>query len=53
MKDTRGTKETENRPARPPFVLESAVAAFAQEKVEAAERAAEKAAKAKAKVKTA
>ena len=58
VKDTKGTKETENRAARPPFVLESAVAAFAQEKEEAAVEAAEKAAKvakikAKEKVKTA
>lgn len=45
VKDTKGTKETESRPARPPFTLESAVAAFEQEKLRAAELAAEKAAK--------
>lgn len=50
-KDTKGTKETENRPARAAFDLESAVAAFEQEKLEAAATAAAKAAAKAAKVK--
>ena len=50
-KDTKGTKETENRPARAAFDLDSAVAAFEQEKLEAAAAAAAKAAAKAAKVK--
>lgn len=45
VKDTKGTKETANRAARPGWTMESALAAFEQKKVDAAAKEAAKEAK--------